>query len=194
MSTFRNARVANGVNAVSAQDFQRGAFGNRIAVSGAQLQRASLVRGAVPIAPTANNMRFSGRAASAAGPRAEIGNQRFFSRMSPSGGATQRTPFTQQQAAARPAFGGGAPAAQGGGAGWQRFGAPTSSQGNSVQSGFAQAQRSNAGGGSWNRFGSPQAAPQRSTAPAPAYRSAPAPSSRSSSGGHSSGGHSGGHR
>ena len=182
ISTFRNARVANGVNAVSAQDFQRGAFGNRIAVTGAELQRASLVRGAVPIAPTANNLRFSGRAASAAGPRAEIGNQRFFSRMSPSGGAAQRTPFAQQQAAARSAFSGGGAAraigSQGGGAGWQRFGEPPS-QRNSLQSGFSQAQRSNAGGGSWDRFGSPQSAPQRSFAPAPAYRSAPQPSYRS---------------
>ena len=58
-STFRNARVANGVNAVSAQDFQRGAFSNRVAVNGAQLQQASLVRGAVPMTPTANNLRFS---------------------------------------------------------------------------------------------------------------------------------------
>ena len=204
MATFRNARVANGVNAVSAQDFQRGAFGNRVAVNGAQLQRASLVRGAVPVTPTANNLRFSDRAASAAGPRAEIGNQRFVSRMAPSGGGAQRTPFTQQQAAARSAFGGGSgPAAQAGGAGWQRFGAPPS-QGNSVQSGFAEAQRSNAGGGSWNRFGSPQAAPQRSAAPAPAYSSAPQPSYRSApapggsrggggGGQPSGGGHGGGH-
>ena len=59
LGAFRNARVANGVNAVSAQDFQRGAFGNRVAVNGAQLQRASLVRGAVPVNPTANNLRFS---------------------------------------------------------------------------------------------------------------------------------------
>jgi hypothetical protein len=189
MSTFRNARVANGVNAVSAQDFQRGAFGNRIAVNGAQLQRASLVRGAVPVTPTANNLRFSDRAASAAGPRAEIGNQRFFSRMSPSGGAGQRTPFTQQQAAVRSAFGGGG--SQAGGAGWSRFGEPPS-QGN-VQSGFAQAQRSNAGGGSWDRFGSPQGAPQRSAAPAPSYRSAPAPGYRSAPAPSSRGGGGGGH-
>ena len=37
LGTFRNARVANGVNAVSAQDFQRGAFGNRIAVNGGRI-------------------------------------------------------------------------------------------------------------------------------------------------------------
>lgn len=184
MSTFRNARVANAVNAVSARDFQRGVFGNRIAVGGAQLQRASLVRGALPLSPTANNMRFSGRAASMAGPRAAIGNQHFFSRMAPSGGAG-RTAFGQQQAARAP---------QGGGAGWQRFGEPPS-QRNSLQSGFAQAQRSNAGGGSWGRFGSPQSAPGYRSAPAPSYRSAPAPSSRGGGGGGSrSGSGHGGHR
>lgn len=196
LSTFRNSRVANGVNAVSAADFQRGVFGNRVAVSGAQLQQASLVRGAVPIAPTASNLRFSNRAASAAGPRADFGSQRFFSRMPASNAAAQRTSFLRQQTAVRSGIG-GATVSQGGNAGWRRFGEPAN-QGNGVQSGSSQAPRSNAGGG-WNRFGSPQSAPQRSTTPstpAPSYRSAPgygaAPAPRGNSGGgHSSGGHSG---
>ncbi len=82
VNTFRNARFAGGVTAVSAADFQRGAFGNRVAVSGAQLQQASLVRGAVPITPTANNLRFSeSRGFVTPAPRAEMGSQRFFSRM-----------------------------------------------------------------------------------------------------------------
>jgi hypothetical protein len=200
-AAFRNARFAGGVNAVSATDFQRGAFNNRVAVSGAQLQQASLARGALPITPTASNLRFSNRSVAASVPRAEMGGQRFFSRMPSAGAAAQRTPFAQQQAAVRSGFSGGNASAQSGasqaGAGWRRFGEPagerTSGQTNSVPS-----QRSTPStAGNWNRFGSPQAAPQRSTAPAPGYRSAPAPStsSRSSSGGgHSSGGHSGGHR
>jgi hypothetical protein len=203
VNTFRNARIAGGVNAVSAADFQRGAFGNRVAVSGAMLQQGSLARGALPVTPTANNLRFSGRAASSAGPRAEMGSQRFFSRMPASGSAAaQRTPFTQQQAAIRSGVEGSRASAQTGGsagnAGWRRFGEPAG-QGQST------APRTTAGGtpGGWNRFGSPQAAPQRSaepaqsyrSAPAPTYRSAPAPAasgSRSSSGGGHSSGH--GHR
>jgi hypothetical protein len=199
-STFRNARFAGGVNAVSATDFQRGAFSNRVAVSGAQLQQASLARGALPITPTANNLHFTNRAVAASAPRAEMASQRFFSRMPSTGAAAQRTPFTQQQAAVRSGFSGGNASAQPGasqaGAGWRRFGEPAGQRSPGQTSYAPSQQRSNpSSAGNWNRFGSPQAAPQRSTAPA--YRSAPAPSSRSSSGGgggHSSGGHSGGHR
>ena len=150
----------------------------------------------MPIAPTANNLRFSGRATSAAGPRAEIGNQRFFSRMSPAGGAAaQRTPFAQQQAAARSAFSGGRLRRRAVRREVARDGSGSASlraRENSLQSGFAQAQRSNAGGGSWDRFGSPQSQPQRSFSPAPAYRSAPQPSYRSAPAPSSRGGAGGG--
>ncbi len=217
LASFRNARVANGVNAVSAANFERGVFGTRVGVSGGELQRASLVRGALPITPTEGNLRFTNRAASATGPRADFGSQRFFSRMAASSNvAAQRTSFARQQAEVRSAISGApfnrpAVGGQGANPGWRRFGEPPS-QGSGVQSGFAQAQRSNAGGGSWNRFGSPQAAPQRPAAPqsgyrgapAPSYRSAPEPSYRSapargnggsggrpSGGGHSGGGHGG---
>lgn len=163
---FRNARVG-GVTAVSGADFQRGQFRNHVAVSGAQLQQASLVRGAVPIAPSASNLRFTDRSASTAGPRGEIGNQRFFSRTGSNSPAVQRTPFTQQQAATRSAFAGsgqmerGPAAPQGGSSGWQRFGSPNQSGGPAGR----PAPAAPAGNG-WDRFGSPQgAAPQRFTAP-----------------------------
>jgi len=195
-NTFRNARVANGVNAVSAADFQRGVFSNRLPVTGAQLQQASLVRGAVPITPTANNLRFANRAVSAAAPRADFGSQRFFSRMPTSNVAAQRTSFAQQQAAVRSGMGGfesrsQTGGAQAGGAGWRRFGEPPSA-GGGAQSGAGPAQRPNAGGGSWGRFGNPQSTPAPSyrSAPAPGYRSAPAPRSSGGGGaGHSSSGH-----
>jgi hypothetical protein len=214
-NVYRNARVG-GVTAVSGADFQRGQFRNHIAVSGAQLQQASLVRGAVPIAPSASNLRFTDRAASTAGPRGEIGNQRFFSRSRTSGIAAQRTPFTQQQAATRSAFAGsgqmerGPAAPQGGSSGWQRFGSPNQSGGAARPGSAAPV------GNGWDRFGSPQgAAPQRfasppsrsvqvappivqqrqaappsyNRAPAPSYRSAPAPAPRSNSGGGGGGNH-----
>ncbi len=205
-STFRNARFAGGVNAVSATDFQRGAFSNRVAVSGAQLQQASLARGALPVTPTANNLHFTNRPVAASGPRAEMGNQRFFSRMPSTGTAAQHTPFAQQQAAVRSGFSGGNASAQAGASqagGWRTFGEPAG-QRNPGQTSYVPSQRSNPSStaGNWNRFGSPQAAPQRSTAPAPSYRSGPAPSYRSApgpssrsnggGGGHASGGHSGG--
>jgi hypothetical protein len=171
--TYRNAGFgANGVTAVSAQDFQRGVFRNQIAVNRAQLAQVSLVRGGVPVAPTASNLRFSERPVSASAiPRNESANQRFFSRM-PAGSSAQRTPFTQQQAAVRSAIGGAGgerqaqtPGGSAAGSGWRRFGEPGSSGGaagvepRSFQSGGGA--NAGAGGAGWDRFGSPQ----RSAAP-----------------------------
>lgn len=185
MNVYRNARFGNGVTAVSAQDFQRGAFRNQVEVNRAQLQQASLVRGGVPIAPTASNLRFSERAASAASvPRTQAGNQRFFSRM-PAGGAAnggaanQRAPLSQQQAAVRSGFGSGASGRSVGGAqspatsGWGRFGEPgrvggaVGVQPRSFQSGGGgpAAGAPGSAGAGWDRFGSPQ----RSVAPPAQY-------------------------
>ncbi len=173
-NTFRNARFAGGVRAVSAVDFERGNFRNSLRVGQGDLMRASLVRGAVPVSPSASNLRFTERSAVVNGPRTDFGNQRFFSRMGGVAGAglASRTPFTQQQSAvrsgfSRPNFGG--VAGQGGfrstgqpASGWQRFGEP-----NRSAQGFAP--RANPGSGSWSRFGSPQTAPPSNQYSRPAY-------------------------
>jgi hypothetical protein len=177
MTAFRNARVGNGVVAVSAQDFQRGAFRNQIAVNRTQLLQGSLVHGALPVTPTASNLRFSDRPVSAAAiPRNEAGSQqRFFSRMPAA--ASQRTAFTQQQAAVRSVFGGaersgGVAGQTTAGSGWRRFGEPNQSGGASgVQPRSSSGAGGNTGGNTggnqagagWDRFGSPQrsAAPQQ---------------------------------
>ena len=193
VNVYRNARFANGVTAVSAQDFQRGTFRNQVPVNSAQLQQASLVRGGVPVAPTASNLRFSERPASAASiPRGGTSNERFFSRMQPAG-TTQRTPFAQQQSAVRSSLnpgGGGVGQSQEANSGWRRFGEPNQSAGSAggvqprgFQAGSApnnnpsRTTGGNAGAG-WDRFGSPQtSAPQRFAAPQsgssnrPAYNS-----------------------
>lgn len=220
---YRNARVGNGVVAVSAADFQRGAFRNQIAVNRAQLAQASLVRGALPMTPTAGNLRFSDRAVPASAiPRNEVSNQRFFSRM-PGGSNAIRTSFAQQQAAVRSAFSARMPggygtgrAAEGpaGDSGWRRFGEPQGGFGSAARTGgerFGAPQRSGGqvpgyyGNGS-GAFGGralqvappivqQRAAPERQT---PNYRGAPAPSNRGagsrSGGGHGNGGHGGGGR
>jgi hypothetical protein len=102
--TFRNASVAGGVTAVTAADFGRGNFRNTVAVDRATLAQASLMRGAVPVTPTSQNLRFSNRAPSVTA-GASMSNQRFFgSSSSPAASAAaRRTPFTQQQAAVRSA-------------------------------------------------------------------------------------------
>jgi hypothetical protein len=172
MNSFRNARMGNGVTAVSAQDFQRGAFRNQIAVSHAQLLQGSLVHGALPVTPTASNLRFSDRPVAAASiPRNEAGgSQRFFSRMPAPAASAQRTSFTQQQAAVRTAFGGaggGGAQSQSAGSGWRRFGEPSQPQSRSFQS--TGGANSGGAGAGWDRFGSPQ----RSSAPNDAYTRPP---------------------
>ncbi len=208
VNSFRNARAGNGVVAVSAADFERGAFRNQISVYRAQLAQGSLVRGALPVAPTASNLRFSDLPVAAASiPRNEAAHQRFFSRM-PAAAPAQRNSFAQQQASIRNAF---APAPRASAptpaadSGWSRFGTPGTG-GGLVQPRPAQSSGENRAPG-WNGFGgelpnqgerSVQVAPpivqQRAApAPAPTYRSAHAPSNRGSGGGNrSSGGHNGG--
>ena len=156
MTAFRNARAGNGVIAVSAQDFQRGAFRNQIAVNRTQLLQGSLVHGALPVTPTASNLRFGDRPVTAAAiPRNEAGGgQRFFSRMPAAAGA-QRTPFTQQQASVRSAFGG---SAVGGGVVGRE----------NVQTGSAQSQAG--GSSSWRRFGEPSQSPGGSAAQARSFQ------------------------
>ena len=101
---YRNARFANGVTAVTAADFQRGNFRSPVGVQRAQLSQASLVRGAVPITPSGNNLAFGNRGVNSAIAHSDLNSQRFFSRMAPSTGAVQRTPFNQQQSAIHSAF------------------------------------------------------------------------------------------
>jgi hypothetical protein len=158
---YRNAGVLGGARAVTAENFQRGVFSNQMAVNRTQLAQASLVRGAVPMTPTASNLRFSDRAVSNATPRGDMGNQRFFGRTVSGAGAgmASRTPFAQQQASVRSGFTegpgatggfrgqtGAAPAGGQGNAGWGRFGEPSRT---------ATPSGSGAGGG-WGGFGSPQ--------------------------------------
>ena len=179
-NVYRNARFANGVTAVSTADFQRGAFRNQFAVNQSQLQQASMVRGGVPVAPTASNLRFSERTASTASiPRSDSGNQRFFSRMPAS--AAPRTSFTQQQAAVRSSMGNMGGSAQPANSGWRRFGEPGPAGGAAAAQprSFQQSPNPSGAAAGWNRFGSPQvpAPQQRFATPAQSGYAAPAPRS-----------------
>jgi hypothetical protein len=161
-SVYRNSRFANGVSAVSGADFQRGNFRNQVAVGGAQLQGASLVRGAVPVTPGGDHLRFSDRVQAGGGPRVDAGNQRFFTRMPASAASSQRVPFTQQQSAVRSAFESRGIQTHSGSAGTdagRRFGGTTAGTTGAASTG------GNSSPG-WQRFGSPQAGASRSN-PAP---------------------------
>jgi len=63
-NTYRNASVANGVTGVSVHDFQSGHVTSIVRPTGAQLQSAGMIHGAVPLAATGSAARFSSRAAS----------------------------------------------------------------------------------------------------------------------------------
>ncbi len=143
-NVYRNARVANGVTAVSSADFQRGNFRSNVPVTSAQMSQASMVRGAVPMTPGASHLAFSDRAATVT-PRAGATNQRFFGSQY-NNAASARTPFSQQQASVSSALrSGGGSAGAGGG---QRFG------GTSAGAGVPSSSSSG-----WNRFSNAPSSP-----------------------------------
>jgi len=93
VNSYRNARVGNGVTAVNANDFARGRMTTPMRVSSAQLQQASLVKGQVPIAPSASSLRFSDRPVTSSVRAGAFTTGRF---NSPAASAN-RVPFAQQQ-------------------------------------------------------------------------------------------------
>ncbi len=175
-SAYRNARVANGISAVSAEDFRNGRFSGVQRVSGAQVGVAGSIRGQMPVGPSTASRRFSDR------PPANIAhssdNARFFSRgqqtmaqtgrsvgqgtaSRPAAGAPQnQTGFhrfgesgvnagaAQNSRPAQTSGGNQAPAARTDG--FRRFGEPASSQ-PAQRAATNQTQRTNG----WNSFGAP---------------------------------------
>jgi hypothetical protein len=158
---YRNARVGNALHGVDAGSFTSGRFSNIARLDPTQVARAGLVRGGLPVTPTANNLRFGNQRATVT-PHAFTANSHFYSR-TPSA-PVQRTSFQQQQqsmarasaprsyapsqsaAVSRPAAGAGA-----GASGWSRFGTP-----NRVSpSASSPGARSGSG---WGSFGSAPAA------------------------------------
>ena len=188
-NVYRNARVANGVSGIEAGDFVRGRSGRALAAGSADLQRASLVRGALPVTPRAESLRVSDRQVRSQNlPRLE--GTRFYSRQKAP--AVERIPFAQQQRSMEQAvnrsFGtnpGGQSASSAGmrneagqpATGWRRVGEPPQVQ--PAQTGRYGAWRQPSGGGTtaprgdWQR-GSQGASPQYDRSQ-PRYQ-APSPS------------------
>jgi hypothetical protein len=178
VNTYRNARVANGVTAVNANDFARGRMTTPMRVSSAQLQQASLVRGQVPITPSSSSLRFSDRPVTSPVRATAFNNSR-----SNSPASANRVPFAQQQQSLSqvnrqqgsvaignssrapsmvPTVRSNAPsapaahaAAAGTSPGWRRFG-------NSPQA-------PESAGSGWSRFGNP-ATPRANSATASGWR------------------------
>lgn len=155
LASYRNARVANGVGGVSAADFAAGRFGNISRVGGAQMRSAGLVRGPLPVAPTAANLRYSNRAVTNI-PRSSE-NVRFFSHNQAA--PVQRVPFADQQRAMQQLSRQPAAAAAASTGSWRRFEGPSSSSAGASRA-ASGAQDRNSG---WQRFGEPRAAAARTT-------------------------------
>ncbi len=154
-SSYRNARVAGGVMGVSAADFSAGRFRGISRVGGEQIRSAGLVRGPLPVAPTAANLRYSNRAAVGI-PRGSE-NTRFFSHTQST--PVQRVPFAEQQRAMQQLSRQPVAAASSSG-GW-RTSAPGSTARGLDRAPAAQSEAGRASG--WQRFGEPRAASQRAT-------------------------------
>ncbi len=186
-SAYRNARVAGGVTGVSEHDFANGHFTNPVHVTGEQLRNASLVKGQVPVTPTAASLRYSNRAVSTPARATNFSSTHFAAHNQPP--AANRVPFGQQQRSlsqpnSRVATS-GAPATSNSTGGWRRFGdtPSTASRGTSTPSlnnGWhtagdrpataSQPRSAGTTAGSWQRFpssGSPGYSSPRSLQIAP---------------------------
>jgi uncharacterized membrane protein YgcG len=117
-NSYRNARIAGAVTAVSAHDFANGRFTRTMRVSAAELRSASLVRGQVPVAPTAASLRFSNRTVNTPA-RTNFSNTRFFSHNQAA--PINRVPFAQQQRNLSQ-MSGRSSAVNGSTGAWRRFG------------------------------------------------------------------------
>jgi len=172
---YRNARVRDGITAVGADDFVSGRTGRFVPVDRQHIERAGLVRGALPVTPSQDSLRYSDRQVRQAGLARSSDDGRFFSRRQPA--SVDRVPFEQQRRGmeemSRRAVGGqtgertaegpiprggetarqdraaGSGQAAGAERGWRRVGEPSA--------GGADRVRSDPAGGEsgWRRFGEP---------------------------------------
>ena len=193
-NTYRNARFNNGVTTLTSSEFQRGAVGRGMGSQGAELRNASVMHGALPLAPGRESLRLSDRAvrSDVIASASRNDNQRFVASRQPVSGG--RVPFEQQRAAYQQSTmsasnqAGGARAAEvqngssgrGGQSGWRQ--ASPSSQTSSVgrEQGTSSSPAAATGGrstndsrGGWGTFGTPSggrgSGTVNSTAPASAY-------------------------
>jgi hypothetical protein len=159
-SSYRNARIRNGVTSVDGAGFARGASGH--AFTG-DIRQASVVRGQLPVTPSRESMRLSDRSVRPGIQARTTDNQRFFSSRQSTQGSARGTfqprvsgPGSNQGSQRSPQQ------AQSQG-GWRRFGEPTgtTSTPRNVDRGAYGVQGSrnspSQSNGSWGRFGEPGA-------------------------------------
>ena len=162
-SNYRNAHFANAVTAVDGAGFARGAAGRAWRAGDGDLQRATLVRGQLPVAPGRESLRLSNRDIHGNFASRVPETQRFVSRRQAP--QIERVPFEQQRrnietgqaftrSAQQPAQLGAAPDRQS----WRRFGEPTTGSAVRIDRGERsqqQAPQLNGGQRGWGGFGQP---------------------------------------
>ena len=146
---YRNARVANGISAVGAEDFRNGRFGSIQRVSGTQVGVAGSIRGQMPVGPSAASRQFSDRQAANVAHSSD--SVHFFSR-------GQQTPAQAGRSAGQGTASRPAGAAQNQ-SGFRRFGEPGVTSGAAQNSRPAQTSGSNQAPAArtegFRRFGEP---------------------------------------
>lgn len=150
-NVYDNARVSNGITGVDQNGFGRGRVGGHFGVSPQDLNRASLVRGQLPVAPGRESLRMSDRQVSNV--RLGSDNERFASRFQAA--QVNRVPFEQQRRSMEQVSGrsfGDSPQ-RGIGQGVVNTGRESMRGGNSPAVRNADPTRTSDGG--WRRFGEP---------------------------------------
>lgn len=196
-NVYRNARMANGVTNVRSADFGRGSV-NHVSVDAGSYRSASMVRGALPVAPDRSSLRYSDAQTSLQSQAAGSRNNSFYSSRR-STGTPDRIPFEQQRsvisnAVGRTSGGAGAPAPRlsdpANAGGWRRFGDSTPRQTSAGASmGANRSTDSSTTNSGWDRFGNPgntNSGVSRTSNSAPARRSSTGVYSSPSSGAYSS--------
>lgn len=205
MNAYRNARVTNAISSVDTNEFGRGMINgsNMARPSGAELTRASAVRGALNVPPSAASRRVTGSAVNPRGMPQTASNMRFSSRsaIASGRGASANTGWHSMNGynangAARGNSGiaGGANNAARGGLGGEARGGEAASRGAAPGSNYRYATPQNRGSSQQPLRMNPPIVRERS-APSGggAQRSAPAPRSSGGGGGSRGGGGGGGH-
>lgn len=91
---YRNSRVDSAVTVVDHDGFSRGRSGTAWRGNGGDFSRASVVQGALPLAPGRESLRMADREAAVRAPDGRV-SDRFFSRRQPT--AVDRVPFEDQR-------------------------------------------------------------------------------------------------
>ncbi|MCX6597606.1 MAG: FecR domain-containing protein [Acidobacteria bacterium] len=164
-NVYRNARVSNGVTVVEADHFGRGGAVRHVGREGLNLERATSVRGQLPVVPDRNTTRFSDQPSRVADGDGGRSGDRFYSRRESR--PVDRVSFADQQRGmervARETFGDRTGPADRGvmidrgaiaGRGSSSEAAPIRTDGAGVRGRDADTRRVGEGGEGWHRVGS----------------------------------------